>query len=226
MISILIPIYNGIEFIDESVMSVINQTYEEWELIIGINGHPQNSDIYNIAKKYEQKTNKIVVYDLYNCKGKSNTLNEMLKYCKYEYIAILDVDDIWIPTKLEKQKRFIDLNYDVIGTQCKYFGYLRGSPQIPIGDISNYNFKMTNPIINSSVILKKKLCGWTDDFESVEDYALWLELRYGDKYRQNVVLFYNLDEVLVMHRIHGSSAFNGKNTQQILLNKLRNKYTA
>ena len=45
MFSILLPIYNGIEFIEESVNSVINQTYKEWELLILINGHPENSDI-------------------------------------------------------------------------------------------------------------------------------------------------------------------------------------
>ena len=39
MISILIPIYNGIEFIDESVSSVLNQVYKDWEIIIGVNGH-------------------------------------------------------------------------------------------------------------------------------------------------------------------------------------------
>ena len=41
MISILMPIYNGIEYINESVSSVLDQTYGDWELIIGINGHPE-----------------------------------------------------------------------------------------------------------------------------------------------------------------------------------------
>ena len=49
MISILMPIYNGIEFIEESVSSILQQTYANWELIIGINGHPENSSIYQIA---------------------------------------------------------------------------------------------------------------------------------------------------------------------------------
>ena len=61
MISILIPIYNGIEFIDESVTSVLEQTYTQWELLIAINGHPQNSEVYKIAKKFEEKSNKIKV---------------------------------------------------------------------------------------------------------------------------------------------------------------------
>lgn len=79
MFSILMPIYNGIEFIDESVSSIINQTYDNWELLILINGHPKESDVYNIAKKYENE--KIKVFDLYNFKGKSHTLNYSLRYC-------------------------------------------------------------------------------------------------------------------------------------------------
>ena len=57
MISILMPIYNGIQFIEESVSSIKCQTYKDWELIIGINGHEKNSDVYNIAKKYDDRVN-------------------------------------------------------------------------------------------------------------------------------------------------------------------------
>ncbi len=52
MISILIPIYNGIEFIEQSIGSVLTQTYKDWEIIIGINGHEPNSLTYQIANKY------------------------------------------------------------------------------------------------------------------------------------------------------------------------------
>ena len=81
MISILLPIYNGIEFIHESVSSIDFQTYNKWELIIGINGHPKESEIYKIAKEYETKDSRIKVLDLYTIKGKSNALNEMIKHC-------------------------------------------------------------------------------------------------------------------------------------------------
>ena len=80
MISILMPIYNGIEFIDESVSSIISQTFEDWELIIGVNGHPPMSEVYLIAKQYELKNNKIRVLDLSDIKGKSNALNVMVQY--------------------------------------------------------------------------------------------------------------------------------------------------
>ncbi len=198
------PIYNGIEFIDESVTSIINQTFKDWELLIGINGHPANSEIYQTAKMYEGKSGKIKVFDFYNIKGKSNTLNEMIKYCKYDYVALLDVDDIWHEAKLEIQHVFLN-NYDVIGGGCIYFGDIEGViPKIPIHDFSNFNFAEVNPIINSSPIIKKELCHWNENWNGVEDYDMWLRIRkLGKK-------FYNCPEILVKHRIHNQSAFNSK----------------
>ena len=117
MISILMPIYNGIEFIDESVSSIINQTFKHWELIIGVNGHPPLSDVYLTAKQYELMNNKIRVLDLSDIKGKSNALNVMVQYCNYNYVALLDVDDIWLPGKLDAQSFYLNA-YDVIGTKC------------------------------------------------------------------------------------------------------------
>ena len=52
-ISILIPLYNGIEFLETSISSIKNQTYPHWEVIIGINGHQQESEIFKEAQKYE-----------------------------------------------------------------------------------------------------------------------------------------------------------------------------
>lgn len=204
MISILIPIYNGIEFIDESVSSIINQSYEHWELLIGINGHPQDSEVYKIAKKYEENNRKITVYDFYTIKGKSNTLNEMIKYCSYDYIALLDVDDIWHIKKLEYQVNFLKY-YDVVGSNCILFGEQNNIiPPIPQKDFSNYDFDLCNPIINSSVIIRKGLCYWRNELDGIEDYDLWIRLHKLNK------RFYNCPERLVKHRIHKESAFNSK----------------
>ena len=202
MISILIPIYNGIEFICESVSSVLRQTYGEWELIIGINGHPKDSSVYKIAKEYEKMTNKIRVLDLYEIKGKSNALNEMIKYCSYDYVSILDVDDIWHEQKLEIQSQMLN-KFDVIGSNCVWFGDRPGIvPHIPVGDISNYDFSIVNPMINSSSVIRKELCNWNEN--GIEDYDLWLKLRNQNK------KFFNFKEILVKHRIHNASAFNSK----------------
>ena len=211
MISILMPIYNGIEFIDESVLSIIGQTYDKWELLIGINGHPQKSEVYKIAQQYETKNNKIKVFDFYKIKGKANTLNQMVKYCSYHYIALLDVDDIWFNNKLEIQTQYLD-KYDVIGSRCVWIGEREGTiPIIPCGDISKFDFTQVNPIINSSSIIKKELCYW-DPMEFLDDYDLWLKLRISNK------KFFNCDNILVKHRIHRQSAFNskGNNTHSLL----------
>ena len=95
------------------------------------------------------------------------------------------------------------LDYDIIGTRCIYFGdkKLRGIvPYIPVGNISTFDFKKVNPIVNSSCIVKKDLAFW--DSDGLEDYDLWLRLRKQEK------SFYNCSQILVKHRIHASSAFN------------------
>ena len=196
------PIYNGIEFIEESVSSILRQNYDKWELLIGINGHPQNSNVYKTAKEYENKNGKIRVFDFYEIKGKSNTLNEMIKYCNYNYIALLDVDDIWHDEKLSVQSQLLN-HYDVIGTKCVWFGDRAGViPDIPVGDISEVDFSIVNPIINSSSIIRKELCYWNEN--GIEDYDLWIRLRKSGK------RFFNCKEILVKHRIHNASAFNSK----------------
>jgi glycosyltransferase involved in cell wall biosynthesis len=216
MISILIPVYNGIEFINESVTSILEQTYEDWEIIIAINGHSQNSNEYQIAKEYESISDKIRVYDFYNVWGKAETLNSMIPYCKYDYIAILDIDDVWNDNKLEIQSRLLN-KYDVIGSQCVYFGDLENiNPQIPLGDISNFDFTKVNPVINSSVIIRKELCHWIEN--GIEDYELWLRLKSQGN------TFFNCEDVLVKHRIHKSSAFNS-NGHASKLPQLLEKYT-
>jgi glycosyltransferase involved in cell wall biosynthesis len=220
MISILMPIYNGIEFINESVLSVIAQTYEKWELLIGINGHAQNSEVYKIAQKYETKSDKIKVFDFYKIKGKANTLNVLIKHSSYDYIAILDVDDVWLNNKLEIQSQYLG-NYDVIGSKCVWIGEREGTiPIIPCGDISNFDFTKVNPIINSSSITKKHLCYWDPIEEKIglDDYDLWLRLRISNK------TFFNCDNILVKHRIHRQSAFNSKGTHKYLVIDLFKKY--
>lgn len=208
MISIFMPIYNGIEFINDSISSVLDQTFEEWELIIGVNGHEKNSFTYQIAHEFAKMDEKISVYDFYKIKGKTNTLNKMRLFAKYDYIAILDVDDIWLPEKLEKQVPFLK-DYDVVGTQCIYFENIENvSPQIPFGDLSNVDFTKVNPIINSSSIIRKELCFWKGN--GLEDYELWLRLKNEGK------KFYNIDDILVKHRIHNSSAFNSKDQSERL----------
>jgi hypothetical protein len=128
----------------------------------------------------------------------------MIPLCKYHYIALLDVDDIWMNDKLMIQTQHdIFNNFDVIGSKCVYFGDMSGIiPDIPTGDISEFDFRRVNPMINSSSIIRKELCFWNEN--GIEDYDLWLRLR------KDGAKFYNFEEILVKHRIHNDSAFNSK----------------
>lgn len=203
-VSICMPVYNGIEFIHESVTSVIHQTYPHWELIVGINGHPPNSDVYLNAKTYEALDSRIKVIDLFPLRGKAQALNAMLAHCSHSYVALLDVDDWWEPNKLQVQTAFLP-EYDVVGSKCVYFGDIVGCvPAIPEGDITHHDFSKVNPIINSSSVIRKSLCFWNHVHNGVEDYDLWLRLRKQGN------TFYNCPEILVKHRIHATSAFNAK----------------
>jgi teichuronic acid biosynthesis glycosyltransferase TuaG len=210
-VSILMALYNGVEYIDESVMSVISQTYPHWELIIGINGHPSGSSVYHAAMKYASDKIRVIEYPTH---GKAATLNAMVGDSVYNYVAILDVDDIWKPEKLEKQIDYIK-TYDVVGTQCKYFGDRDDIPAIPIGDLTKFDFLSYNPIVNSSCIIRKEYAKWNDNIVGVEDYDLWLSLRFKCR-------FYNVDSIEVLHRIHKASAFN--NTNHIFVEELKKKH--
>ena len=153
------------------------------------------------------------VHNAIEIKGKSNALNEMVKMCKYDWVCILDVDDTWHNEKLEKQVPLMPA-FDVIGTNCRYFGESQASPQIPLGIISDFDFTKVNPIINSSCMVKKELCHWESEYDGVEDYDMWLRLRKENK------RFYNLVDTLVLHRIHSSSAFNAQGNNKKVVDLL------
>lgn len=206
MISILMPIYNGIEYIEESVSSVLNQTYTDWELIIGVNGHLENSDVYKRALQFS--SDKISVMDFPELKGKSITLNKMLEFVKYDTICLLDIDDMWVPEKLEAQIPYID-KYDVIGTKCQYFGESTVLPWLYMGEIVESHFSEINTIINSSCMINRRgrKIFWDPIWDGVEDFDLWIRL-VKDNWT-----FYNVDSILVKHRIHKDSFFNTKNRE-------------
>lgn len=213
MISIIIPIYNGLEFLDECLESIYNQTFEKYEILIGLNGHEKDGDSYNFLNKYKNEKLKVFQYEVAN---KSETCNNLIKECKYDIVCLLDVDDKWENTKLEKQIKYIK-NYDVVGTFCYYFGEKNQPLSLVSGEIPNYIFDYNNPIINSSSMFYKKDAKWRDIF-GVEDYDMWLRLnREGKK-------FFNIPEFLTYHRIHKTSAFNNSSLQQENVQKLKIEY--
>lgn len=218
-ISILIALYNGIEFLNECLDSVLNQSYSNFEILIGVNApNTQERDkIYDECCKIIQKNDKIIIKK-YDSVGKGNTLNSMVKDATSDIICILDCDDKWSKNKLEEQYNiYITKFYDVIGTWCEYFGEKSGSPDIPSLEISD--FFTTNPIINSSVMLSKKLMLQFPYSDSkIEDYEMWLFMN------NKGISFFNIPQKLVQIRIHKNSYFSGINNKYVvnLVNHFKN----
>lgn len=219
MISILLATYNGENYIKQSIDSILNQSFKDFELLIGFNGTTDNSK--NIVANYNDS--RIKIFDYGDDKGKAKTLNKLIKEAKFDWIAIQDDDDVWIPEKLEKQIKFIN-EYDIIGTQIKYIdensNFINKEIILETEDnmIKFYSLKGINQIANSSSLISKKeiekLNGWDENLFGIEDYNLWLQLI------KNNCNFINLNEVLVFHRLHIKSNFNSHKRQEEQLKKL------
>ncbi|TJY34755.1 glycosyltransferase family 2 protein [Pontimicrobium aquaticum] len=105
MVSIIMPSYNSEPYIAASITSVINQTYQDWELIIVDDASTDNS--YNIISEFSKKDNRIKLIKQTQNLGAGAARNTAIKAAKGNYIAFLDSDDIWKPHKLEKQLEYM-----------------------------------------------------------------------------------------------------------------------
>lgn len=207
-VSILLAVFNGEKYIAKSIESVLNQSYRDFELLIGFNGTTDGSK--EIANEYNDS--RIKLFDYGNDKGKARTLNKLLLECAGEFIAIQDDDDIWLPDKLERQMKCAS-EFDIIGSQIKYINEMEeitGGVVLACEDseIKKRSFNGDNQIANSSAIIRlrcaKEINGWRLDIDGIEDFDFYLRLmRLGYK-------FINLDSVEVFHRIHERSNFNVK----------------
>lgn len=212
MISILLPIFNGENFFEQCFNSIKQQTYQNWKLLIGINGHGLESELY---KKFQNKfkdSQKVQIYQ-YDIKSKPETLNLLAKETNTEFVALIDVDDLWESSKLKKQIPYLKI-YDVVGTSGKYIGDKNTKINIEVGPISYEQIFFHNCFINSSVIMKRKDVNFDNVF--LDDYNMWFKLiSKGRK-------FYNLNDILVFHRLHTNSFFNGSNNYNV--NTLKQKW--
>ena len=208
MISILLATYNGEKYLALAIESVLNQSFTDFELLIGFNGTTDSSK--EIPGKYNDP--RVRVFDYGDDKGKSKTLNKLLLEAKYDIIALQDDDDFWIYNKLDRQIEIMN-GYDVVGTLISYIdteGNITGHPNLATfpDDIKHISLSGINQVANTSAIFNKKdaidIGGWKDGLDGIEDYDFWLRLmRTGKK-------FINVPEQLVLHRLHSDSNFNTK----------------
>jgi len=219
LISIIIPTYNSATFLKQTIDSVINQTYRNWELLIVDDG--STDDILEIVNPAINKDSRIQYFEsAENFGGPAKPRNIGIQHSKGEFIAFLDSDDIWVPNKLELQMECFSKNSDIllVGTNCQTFpNGISNELFLFKNKIISFNYLLNNRkgIITSSVLMKRKvidLIGYFDEDKrliAVEDTDFWLRLL---KFQDYSVLI--MKESLVKYRLHGnniSSSFNVKN---------------
>lgn len=195
-VSVLMPNYNASEFIEESIMSVLNQTYQDFEIILIDDCSTDNS--LELVKRINNS--KIKLYSTLENGGIVSALNEGLKHVKSEFIIRMDSDDISVENRFERLVNFMDLNPEVgvCGSFIETFGKSNHIWRYEVTDDMIKPcvlYKSLVPhaasIIRSDLLREYK---YTFDYPYIEDRALWLYLFSRTK-------FSNLPEVLYKYRI-------------------------
>lgn len=198
LISIVLAVYNGEKYIRQTIESLLNQSYENFELIIVVNC--TNDNTLDILRSFDDA--RLHIYETNICQLNFN-LNFALSKSKGEFIARIDADDIATSQRLEKQVKLME-KYDVVGSNLELID--ENSTAIGTQFVPEHNEKIrskifyTNTIAHPSVMYKKELIlkhsGYLGGKMS-EDYDLWLRLM-----RDKSVRFYNIQENLTRYRIH------------------------
>ena len=116
LVSIITPTYNCSKFIGATIESVLSQTYKNFEMIIVDDA--STDDTESVVKSYKDKRIKYI--KLKTNSGPAVARNTAMEEAKGKYMAFLDSDDLWLPTKLEKQIKFIKKNKFHIFTSLTY----------------------------------------------------------------------------------------------------------
>jgi len=108
LVSIIMPSYNCGKFVEETIHSVQAQTYQNWEIIFM--DDCSTDDTARIVSVMQEEDPRIHFYQNESNSGAAVTRNNALRLTKGRWVAFLDSDDLWEPTKLEKQVRFMEEN--------------------------------------------------------------------------------------------------------------------
>ena len=208
LVSIITPSYNSSKYISETILSVLNQTYEHWEMIIVDDASSDHSN--EIINEYIKKDNRIKLIKLKNNSGAAVARNRAIKESQGRYIAFLYSDDIWFPEKLEKQINFMQnkgvalcySSYSVIDEDSNIINKF----QIPKNKI-NYKELLRSCIIgNLTAVYDTKAIGlvYAENIAIHQDYTLWLKILKKIDYA------YGLNETLAKYRVSSKSNSGNK----------------
>lgn len=215
-VSVIIPTYNQAELLQNALISVINQTMQDWEAIVIDNNSRDNTrevvEAFNDPRiRYVPFSNKGII---------AASRNHGIHLAAGEYIAFLDSDDLWYASKLATCRDHLGPDTDIVchGLRIRREAGLKESliPHLPGHDI--YHFLLDNgnaSIATSAVMLKKEYLSQFGVFSekpemvTAEDYELWLRLS------KKGIRWGCIKEELGEYRIHGGNA-SGNIKRQML----------
>lgn len=197
------PVYNAEKFLKEAIDSIVNQTYDDWELIVVNDGSTDESE--NLILSYADSRIKYSKND--GNKGIVYTRNKMIYMAKGEYIAFLDSDDIAMPERLKQQVDFLDFNPEY--AMCGAWGIMIDERGEQIKKINlatqdadiRYSLLFASTFIQSSVMIRKQVLrenSYNEEYPVAEDYDLWCRL--SRKYKLK-----NIAVHLTKYRWHGDN---------------------
>ena len=184
MISIIIPAYDAEKYLANTIQSVINQTFTDWELIIINDGSTDGT--LELINNFQDKDSRIKVFSYENA-GVAHSRNRGIAEAKGEYIAFLDADDLWTPDKLEMQLKVLQKNSDA-SVAYSWVDYIDeagkflypGSHITVNGDayskllINNFLENGSNPLVRRDALAK--IGNFDVNLPPAEDWDLYLRL--------------------------------------------------
>ena len=206
LVSIITPTYNCAKFIGATIESVLNQTYQNFEMIIVDDASKDNTE--EVVKSFKDKRIKYI--RLSKNSGPAVARNRAMEEAKGKYMAFLDSDDLWKREKLENQINFIKKNkYKII---CSDYEQIdeegnKLNKIIPCKKKVNYNgILLSCPVGNSTVFYDVSKLGKfkVPNIRKRNDDALWLQILKKEEY------MYGQKEVLMEYRIRQNSVSSNK----------------
>lgn len=195
-VSIIIPVYDGENYIREAVDSALNQTYKDFEIIVIDDGSKDNTP--NILETYGSK----VKWKSQENKGQASAINEGINMAEGKYLAYLDADDVCLPERFENQVKYLDEHSNVgLVYSDRYQINENGKVQRIIKSQPHNNFVLLqNDYVPRSAVMHKRGCldevGLFDEsITGGDDWDMWI--RISEKFEMGYI-----GKPLVKYRVH------------------------
>lgn len=218
LVSVIMSTKDTEEFmLKDSIDSILNQTYDNFEFIIVCDGSEKD---YNFVKRIQDKRIKIIKHE--NSIGLTKSLNEALKICRGKYIARMDSDDYSLKDRLKIQVDFLEKNQniDICGTYAKRFGDRNDYIIDVFNEIQDKKAELFiyNRIIHPSVMIRKSFIEknnivYDEEFKYSQDYELWSRCCM-------LTNIYVIPQVCMKYRIHNAQISTAKVEEQNALCKI------